>query len=59
MVACDMTHIMNHVHAHLVGLERASRSLNFLHLLTYYDYDNATFISVYRNVEVKRRYWAG
>ena len=38
MVACDMTHIMNHVHAHLVGLERASRSLNFLHLLTYYDY---------------------
>ena len=20
MVACDMTHIMNHVHAHLVGL---------------------------------------
>ena len=40
MVACDMTHIMNHVHAHLVGLERASRSLNFLHLLTYYDYDN-------------------
>ena len=62
MVVCDMTHIMNHVHAHLVGLERASRSLNFLHLLTYYDYDNscdATFISVYRNVEVKRRYWAG
>ena len=28
MVACDMTHIMNHVHAHLVGLERASRNLN-------------------------------
>ena len=24
MVACDMTHIMNHVHAHLVRLERAS-----------------------------------
>ena len=41
MVACDMTHIMNHEHAHLVGLERASRSLNFLHLLTYYDYDNS------------------
>ena len=35
--ACDMTHIMNQVHTHLVGLERASRSLNFLHLLPYYD----------------------
>ena len=53
MVACDMTHIMNHVHAHLVGLERASRSLNFLHLLTYYDYDNscdATFISIRKSI---------
>ena len=55
MVACDMTHIMNHVHAHLVGLERASRSLNFLHLLTYYDYDNscdATFISIRKSIEM-------
>ena len=50
-----MTHIMNHVHAHLVRLERASRSLNFLHLLTYYDYDNscgAIFISIRKSIEM-------
>ena len=51
MVACDMTHIMNHVHAHLVGLERASKSLNFLHLLTYYDYDNSCDATIRKSMK--------